>query len=121
MLPMSKVLLGRSVKSLIVLLVLLRAAQSAKAVVWDGDDLYALCHAPANLVGNLQTIRCMGYIEGVIDATTVEICGEFTGGFASGQLVGIVSQYLSAHPAQRQLPASTLVLLALMEAFPCHK
>ena len=85
--------------------------------MWDGDDLYDLCHAIWGEVGTMKSLRCMGYIEGVIDSTTVEICGWET----SGQLVYVVSQYLSAHPAQRHLPGSTLVLLALMEAFPCHK
>jgi hypothetical protein len=92
-------LLGRSVKSLIVLLALLGAVQSAKAQV-SGNDLYEKCKASQGPGWDVKRALCMGYIEGVFDAISSHYLCRLEG-VTIGQLVDIVSQYLSARSRSR--------------------
>jgi hypothetical protein len=113
-----KSFLGQSVKSLIVLLVLLGAVQFAQAQD-TGNDLYARCDPPHDALRPVKQAWCIRYIEGVFDSTTLSLCGYE--GATSGQLADIVMQYLTAHPAQRNWGAYALVVFALKGAFPCHQ
>lgn len=42
-------------------------------------------------------------------------------GVNRGQVVDIVRSYLEAHPESRHLPAVAIIIVALMEQFPCPK
>ena len=70
---------------------------------------------------------CTGYIEGVDDSAVTlahweglaePIC--IPGGVTSGQLRLVVMKHLNKHPEELHMTASSLVLKALFEAFPCE-
>jgi hypothetical protein len=89
----------------------------ASGVFMDGNDLYGFCASG----GFFQ--QCSGYIDAIpnayspINASTA--CEPQS--IANGQAVDVVRRYLATHPEQRYKPASSLVLVALAEAFPCRR
>ena len=70
---------------------------------------------------------CMGYIEGVGDSVATlanwEDFAEYIctpQGVTSGQLMLVVVKNLNENPEELHMTASSLVLKALSEAFPCE-
>jgi hypothetical protein len=70
--------------------------------------------------------RCLGYILGASDLKTMDdlpnqrqhlFCT--APAVINGQIVEVVVKYLKDHPENRHCQASTLVMAALIEAFPC--
>jgi hypothetical protein len=82
-----------------------------------GNDLYEACKDDASQF-------CVGYLMGAADvasntvvATTLCIPHEAT----AGRLRSVLMRYLDEHPEQREEPAYRVVLLALLDAFPCER
>lgn len=115
------------------ILALLGAITAANAGTMNGERLTPLCRlAKASVAGTqvgtqmtwTQAGECLGFIEGVLDATTsypqasTHIC--FPNGSMSGTLIEIVTDYLDKHPENRHFSATSLVITALQEAFPCR-
>jgi hypothetical protein len=121
MLTLFVMVLGQSVKALIVLLALFGAVGSAQAQQHrTGNDLYENCREKRQ-VEYVASGLCLGYIEGVFDtiSETMRLCG--WGGPSNGQLKDIVLQYLYEHPAERHKAANWLVTRAMLKAFPCQQ
>jgi len=87
-----------------------------------GNTLYAECTSE---IGSAAYGVCTGYIEGIFDYDAViqanlvrpVIC---TGPDATiERLRDAVVQYLKDHPEARDQAASTLINIALHQAFPC--
>jgi hypothetical protein len=86
-----------------------------------GDDLWRDCNG-----GNEQ--RCMGYVIGAVDSIVMmdevyhmphHFCIDQT--VRAGQVRDAVIAYLTAHPEQRRLNASSIVWTAMGYAYPCSK
>jgi hypothetical protein len=81
---------------------------------WSGITLFDYCRD-----GSLNAQICTGYIVGVMEATSDQIC--YPPGATYFQLIQVVGRFLDVHPEQLHLHALDLVLLALHEAFPCKQ
>lgn len=67
----------------------------------------------------IENTHGWGYIIGVFDSFGSSFC---TGGGATvKQVSDVVHKYLRDNPAQRNMDASLLVMVALGTAFPCPK
>jgi Rap1a immunity proteins len=84
-----------------------------------GNQLYQLCLLPTPDI-------CLGYVDGIADAINwpmlkgkLSVC--FPDSVVGQQLIDIVKSYLEKNPAVRHYSASSLVLRAFSEAFPCPK
>ncbi len=110
-----------------VVLILLICDYGYCGFVVSGTDLLDAC---LGYTGSLKTNSandgyCVGYILGSHDGVSIEsraidkdfICPP--DGVKSSQLALIVKKYLQVHPETLHLPASKLVGLSLIEAFPC--
>jgi hypothetical protein len=62
---------------------------------------------------------CLGFVAGIGDVFTAfkGICPDDDVSY--NQISRIVYKYLNSHPEKLNLPAATLVFLAINEAFPC--
>lgn len=99
------------------------AADTARVspVFWNGDDLYEHCRHP-------EDTACITFVMGASDAiATVANLGAgrrffcATVNATSEQERAIVTQFLADHPDARHQVAGSLVIAALMQAFPCPK
>lgn len=61
-----------------------------------------------------------GYVSGVID-TGNDVLFCTPDGVTRGQYIAVVAKYIKEHPEQWNLSASTLVINALRQVFPCKK
>lgn len=112
----------------------LAATTPAKADFYSGNLLYRDCTAERGEATYYQSIaQCTGYIMGTHDALST--AGEYLSYAAeidpplrlicvpetveAGQLRDLVVIYLRDNPANRNLSAGLLVMLALREAYPC--
>ena len=90
------------------------------ALALSGYELLSHCEASID-TGPMYRGYCYGFIDGVAALLRREpihtVCAP--SGVTSGQLTDIIVKYLRDHPAKRHYEASSLVGLALMEAFPC--
>jgi hypothetical protein len=93
---------------------------SAEAGYKDGNSLLSDCEGRSrgDPGGRSQWGMCLGYILGVHDAHDRAIC--IPDGVKSGQVLDVVKRYLRNHPEERHHQASSLVLGALKETFPCN-
>jgi hypothetical protein len=84
----------------------------------DGNKLLQHCNEP---YGTYSGGFCDGYISGVGSAFN-EMQGFycFPGGVKAGQVIDLVKLYLTEHPEKRNYGASSLVIAALKEKFPCN-
>lgn len=112
------------------LLAMLAAVPAGTATV-TGTELLAECSAAPGSAAHKQ---CVSYIAGVVDGidtliTSLRLLHPFNNaypqlyclppGTAATTLVLPTVDYLQKHPATRQYGASSEVLLALKQAFPC--
>jgi hypothetical protein len=72
------------------------------------------------LPDTFKTGACVGYIWGATStaAQAGSICLK---GAQANQLIDVIKQWLQTHPEIRQNSASSLVIMALMEKFPCNR
>jgi hypothetical protein len=115
--------------SLLTVRTLIAAALVSSAPAWP-DDLVIPGFVGGNQLNELFTTNpdaAMTYVQGVADAfallktlrNRIEVC--LPDKVTKQQLGDVVRKYLQDHPADRHTAASSLVLLALGEAFPCPK
>ena len=100
------------------LLIALTAALafSAQAQFISGNTLYE--RITSNNHGH--TMWSMGYVTGVSDAYNGDLfCVPQT--VTVGQLTDITRRSLESRPQDRHLPADILIMLALVDLFPCKK
>jgi hypothetical protein len=85
----------------------------------SGYELLAQCSNKNSL---FDLGQCYGFIIGTLEAgndgRTFCIPSR---GITNGQIYGIVTRYLSAHPEQLQTFAATLVMVAVGASFPCRR
>lgn len=83
----------------------------------SGNDLKAHC---TNSEALLEQTFCLGYIVGVVDASSKQkIC--LSSGVTASQLNSITIKYFNENPDKLHYSADSLVLDALSKAFPCKK
>lgn len=101
-------------KSIILTAVLFAGAAQAQFI--SGNTLYERMTS-----GNHGHIMwSMGYVTGVSDAYNGEMfCVPQT--VTVGQITDITQRSLSSRPQDRHLPADILIMLALVDLFPCKK
>lgn len=85
-------------------------ATPAQAQWLTGNDLHDWCSKPALEFG------CLGYVMGSLDQASWKIPPNAT----RGQVKDVVKKYLIDNPEQRDLPASFLVSLAVLKAWPTY-
>lgn len=108
---------------------------SGGAQASDGNDLLHNCQLAVRLMDGdkmppddiLDSGKCFGMVEGV-QGTLMNyerqipqnLRGCFPdGGIKNAQAVRVVSKYLHENPAKLNIDASTLTILAYIDAFPC--
>lgn len=105
------------------------AASSASAAANDssyfvsGNALLRGCQS----AGAIHQAQCAGYVSGVFDMSngfaliftkrTALLCAP--PGADTSQFRDIAIRWLIAHPENRHLPASDLVFMAFLDAYPC--
>ena len=100
------------------LLIALTAALafSAQAQFISGNTL----HTRINSTETHDRIWAMGFITGVSDAYDGELfC--VPNGVNVSQLVDITKDFIRRNPRDRHMVAAALVMLALVDVFPCKK
>lgn len=93
---------------------LLLVPMMAHASFMDGNKLLSRLESNTDL----ENTYAWGYVVGVYDSYSSGICTG--GGVTVKQISDVVHKYLKDNPAQRNLDASVLVLVALGTAFPCQ-
>jgi hypothetical protein len=93
---------------------LLLAPIMAHASFMDGNKLLSRFDSKMDL----ENTYAWGYVVGVYDSHSTVICSG--GGATVKQISDVVHKYLRDNPAQRNMDASILVLVALGNAFPCQ-
>jgi Rap1a immunity proteins len=91
--------------------------------VWtSGSDLVAQC---GQLQDQFSTGACVGY---VVAAAEIADSGRLKGyrscipkGVTKGQLQDVVHKHLARHPEQLEYIGYQVVVVALVEAFPCQE
>ncbi|WP_425475910.1 Rap1a/Tai family immunity protein [Mesorhizobium yinganensis] len=86
----------------------------AQAGFTDGNELNEDCSGGTK--GSFRSGACIGYVAGVVDADEgIGNCLPY--GPKMGQIRDVVKQYLQDHPESRHYNASSLVVIAVREAF----
>jgi hypothetical protein len=81
----------------------------------DGNSLYA----DMNSEGLVNPSVALGYVEGVVDVyQKTSVCIPLN--VQAGQVLGVVKNYLGAHPESRHYSADSLVVLAAQAVWPCR-
>ena len=112
--------------ALVIVALIWGAVSPTWAASITGNDLYEDCQAKTtNPIYYQKRFGCLGYINGVLDATIgpdnglvgFKFCPADT--ITRGQVRDVVIKWLSDHPQDRDIQASILVVIALREAWPC--
>jgi hypothetical protein len=85
------------------------------AAFLTGNDLFTDCSATETI----GSVICHGYVVGAADAFAGADLICIPKNVSQGQVADIVTKFLRDHPESRHYSASSEVLQALMEAFPC--
>ena len=101
------------------------APAGAASGLLDGNELLSRCSESA-AANPVQWGVCLGYVLGIADALDrgATISGAracLSPDVTNGQLMDMVSQWLTRNPAKRHLNGATLTAAALQQAFPCKK
>jgi hypothetical protein len=104
------------------------SVRAASVQFYTGLEAYVACAAVLNNGLPEKRANCDGYVIGVLDAlaTVREAEGSaiaerfcVPSKLLSGAVTQVFARYLFEHPDQRKYTASSLVILAMIEAFPC--
>ena len=94
----------------------------------SGNELYRHCsERAASPAYTTSAAYCVGYVSAVNDTLNSWLVLEGRQAFClppgsnAGQLADIVRVYLRDNPSTRHFGAATLVMSALLEAFPCNR
>lgn len=104
----------------------------------DGNKLQEQCRAvnkaPEQMTASeqLKLMYCFGFIRGTLDAVTLTLGYDKNHSLAdfetcipeevsTGQQAKVLLKYLDAHPEDLHMFGSSLVLLAMRNAFPCKQ
>ena len=107
-----------------IMLLSLLTISKAYASFQNGNTFYQECQPSSDYI---NSAICMGYVEGVTDTfivlTAVQkkkiVC--MSSDVSARQSFDIVLKYLADHPETRNMEAEVIVMMALKNAFPCHK
>lgn len=107
------------------------AAQAQDAASADrlvsGNDLFSHCATPQSDLGyTVSAAYCVGFVTAVSDTlNTLRVAQGADAAIClpdssnAGQLADIVTENLRANPGDRHLAATTLVMMSLIQNFPC--
>jgi hypothetical protein len=118
----------RLIIAVAVALALTTSVRAANITFYTGVQAYEVCAGVLNDGQPDKVANCTGYVIGVLDAlaTVREAEGSaiaerfcVPSKLLSGAVTEVFARYLLAHPEQRKFTASSLVLMAMIEAFPC--
>ena len=87
--------------------------------LWEGNKRCDALSAKATTEDNAYSLQYMGYVVGVSEAMGWLI--EIPTGTTVEQICHVVGKYLDAHPQDWHLPACTLVVAAVLEAYSTPK
>ena len=120
--------------ALLSILILLISHQAFAKV--DGNRLLAQCRSAERFINKTQAVDhgeilnagiCIGMTRGIIEAMTVfsknssELNACFPkGGIGVDRGIRIVIKYLEDHPEGLYQPDTALMMLALLDAYPCR-
>tara|TARA_R110000868_G_scaffold196613_2_gene442579 strand:- start:1521 stop:1850 length:330 start_codon:yes stop_codon:yes gene_type:complete len=93
---------------------------SASAGYRNGNNIFKLCTTEkSDSLYYINLAECDGYITGVVDlaASEKKLCSPKQ--VTIGQLRDITVKWLSDNPQHRHFTANSLVIAALIEAYPC--
>ena len=96
--------------------------QEARADFKDGNQLYSICADKSDI---LSHAFCLGYVEAVADTvagranTYGTAC--MTENVIGNQVTDVVVKWLESHPEARSYSGQSVVVAALVQAFPCAK
>jgi hypothetical protein len=104
----------------VVTFLMISFAAPGHAADYSGNWLKAAC-ASTNVPDKMM---CLGYVGGALDTS-----GSFVGGTllclpdgtTRGQAVSVVDKYMRDHPEELHMPASNLIVKAVLLAWPCAK
>jgi hypothetical protein len=105
------------------------AAEAKKADrLVSGNTLYGHCSSqPSTAAYTTSVAYCVGYVTAVSDTFNTMRAAEnksqvicLPASSNAGQMADIVAKYLGDNPSTRHFGATTLVLDALVRAFPCQ-
>ena len=98
---------------------------SANNFPFGGSQLYDWCRMADTdedeSVKMLSKGLCAGYIGGEADTLAIANSGCLEKGTRLEQLIDLVKVYLANHPESRHYAASSLVISAIAEKFPCAR
>lgn len=114
-------------KIITLITLVLCVSSSAYCGFMDGSGLAEYCQEfTAKGAVNGRDAICYAYIAGAVDSHLATRTGEdlkpvfcLSDKTNTTQLVLVVKKYLDEHPEKLYLDASSLILLALHEAYPC--
>lgn len=100
------------------------AAQvDAPVSISTGNDLLGACQSPR---ASGPSWMCLGFVLGAKDAMRLNAITSrdalrfcMPAGVTNGQILAIVIKYVESVPEYRHQNASSLILVALLRAFPC--
>ena len=93
---------------LILAVLALLIATPARAEWVDGNKLHDWCSSSGT------ELACTTYVLGVLDGSYLKTPERAT----AGQVKDVIKKYLRDHPENRDFPASLLVSLAVVDAWP---
>jgi hypothetical protein len=122
-------------KNLLMLVILLSTpcwAQAAHDFTATGNDFLARCGRIDLKGDDSVTLICAAYVGGVADGMELmygvalakpdkRIFCVPASGVTRVQILGVVIEFIKAHPATAHLQTRTLILDAMMDAFGCAK
>ena len=112
----------KTIRNLIAALLLIGASHGAMASFQSGSSSLTWCESE----NSQEKSHCFGYLAAVADTADTlagwegfepSICVPL--GVTGGQLIKVWVKYANEHPEELHLSASSLVLSAYAEAFPC--
>jgi Rap1a immunity proteins len=109
----------------LVLVLSMTGTAHAKWDVWDGNKLQEMCqdfspHGHSDVDDVFKTGGCVGYVMGVASALEGQSFCLSKTSVQTSQLIDVMKLWLDQHPELRQYSASTLIVKAFSEKFPCN-
>lgn len=119
-------------KKILLMIILLINHTSASSAVNTGADLLEKCDSYISYMGNKQipdsnfSYRmgiCQGFVDGVIYTHSVTRSGSpiwcLPGSVNSDQIIRVLVKYIRDNPDAEQKNLGAVVLIAMVNAFPC--